>query len=98
MKKFTVKDFIAYNNPCFSCGRHIKFQIGFMNLETHSDISYLKPFVDKDYVQVDLKIAYPKNPNYLKLWIDPKTNRTFTTSPSGLKTYLDSHKLFLSST
>lgn len=95
MKKFTVKDFIAYNNPCFSCGRQIKFQIGFMDLDSRSDQSYLRPTVTKDYVEIDLRITYM---NSLKLWIDHKTNKMFTSSPTALTKYLENHKLFLAST
>jgi len=95
MKKFTVKDFIAYNNPCFSCGHQIKFQFGFMNLDTRSDASYLpKPIVNKDYIEVDLRISYSDS---LKLWIEHKTNKFFASSPSAFKDYLNNHKLFLAS-
>src|SRR5579885_1964951 len=95
MKKFTVKDFIAYNNPCFSCGEQIKFQIGFMDLEARRDMSYLRPTVTQEYTQVDLRITYS---NSLSLKIDHKTNRLTCANMTALEKYLAGHKLFLAST
>lgn len=97
MRKFTVKDFIAYNNPCFSCGNSINFRIGFLDLETGADASYLRPVVGPNYTEVDLIIKYSTN-EALKLCIFHKTNKILTNSNQGLTKYLSSHKLFLSST
>ena len=97
MRKFTVKDFIAYNNPCFSCGSQINFRIGFLDLETKADISYLRPTVTSNYTEVDLIIKYA-NTEALKLYIFHKTNKILTNSSQGLTKYLSSRKLFLSST
>lgn len=97
MRKFTVKDFIAYNNPCFSCGNPINFRIGFVDLETKSDASYLRPVVGPNYTEIDLIIKYSTQ-EALKLRIFHKTNKILTNSNQGLTKYLSSHKLFLSST
>lgn len=97
MRKFTVKDFIAYNNPCFSCSNPINFRIGFLDLETKADISYLRPVVTPTYTEVDLIIKYA-NTDALKLYIFHKTNKILTNSQQGLTKYLSSRKLFLSST
>lgn len=97
MKKFTVKDFIAYNNPCFSCGNQINFRIGFLDLETKADISYLRPVVTPNYTEIDLIIKYA-NQDALKLYVFHKTNKILTNSNQGLTKYLSSRKLFLSST
>ena len=94
MRKFTVKDFIAYNNPCFSCGRPVNFRIGFFDLETKADNSYLRPTVTLNYTEIDLKISYRDS---LKLYIFHKTNKILTDSNQGLTKYLSSRKLFLSS-
>jgi hypothetical protein len=94
MKKFTVKDFIAYNNPCFSCNRPINFRIGFVDLETKTDTSYLRPTVTPNYTEIDLRITYDDS---LKLFIFHKTNKILTNSNQGLTKYLGSRKLFLSS-
>ena len=95
MRKFTVKDFIAYNNPCFSCDNQINFKIGFLDLETKADISYLRPTVTPQYTEIDLVITYS---DALKLYIFHKTNKILTNSQQGLTRYLSSHKLFLHST
>jgi hypothetical protein len=99
MKRFTVKDFIAYNNPCFSCGNKINFKIGFLtNEEDRNDpslLSYLRPTVNNDYTQIDLVLTYSDS---LKLYVFHRTNKIFTNSPKGLTNYLAEHKLFLQST
>jgi hypothetical protein len=95
MKKFTVKDFIAYNNPCFSCGNKINFQIGFLDLETNNTPSYLRPTITPNYTEIDLLITYS---NFLKLYILHKTNKILTNNSQDLTKYLSRHKLFLSST
>ncbi len=98
MKKFTVKDFIAYNNPCFSCDNAINFRIGFVDLETNqSTSSYLRPTVTSLYTEIDLRIKY-SNQEALKLYVFHKTNKILTNSNQGLTNYLSSHKLFLTST
>ena len=96
MRKFTVKDFITYNNPCFSCGNQINFRIGFLDLETKADISYLRPVVGPQYTEIDLVIKYA-NQDALKLYIFHKTNKILTNSQQGLTKYLNSRKLFLAS-
>jgi len=97
MRKFTVKDFIVYNNPCFSCNSQINFRIGFLDLETKADISYLRPVVAPTYTEIDSIIKYA-NTDALKLYIFHKTNKILTNSQQGLTKYLSSRKLFLSST
>lgn len=101
MKKFTVKDFIEYNGPCFSCGGQINFKIGFVDLDakqtpTMADASYLRPLVTTNHTEVDLIIKY-SNQEALKLQILHKTNKIFTNNSQGLTKYLSRHKLFLSS-
>lgn len=97
MKKFTVKDFIAYNNPCFGCGKNINFKIGFYsnNEMGKAWASYLRPSVLANYTEIDLKITYS---DAVKLYIFHKTNKILTNNQAGLTKYLTEHKLFLSST
>lgn len=94
MKKFTVADFIAYNNPCFSCDNQINFKIGFLDLESRADVSYLRPTVTPNYTEIDLVITYS---DALKLYIFHKTNKILTNNQQGLTRYLSGHKLFLHS-
>ena len=99
MKKFTVKDFITCNNPCFACGKKINFQIGYCRVETgelassgHQLASYLRPIVLANYTEVDLKITYI---DAIKLYIFHKDNKILSNNQGGLANYLSNHKLFL---
>jgi hypothetical protein len=99
MKKFTVRDCIAYNNPCFSCGNAINFTIGAIRSMESTMIdggvlSHLRPTVKQDHTEVDLIITYS---DAVKLIIFHKTNKIQTNNAEGLTKYLASHKLFLSS-
>lgn len=92
MRKFTVKDFITYNNPCFSCNHKINFKIGFVDLERDGNISFIRPVVGPDYTEVELEIKYN---HILKLYIFHKNNKIRFTSSEHLLKYLKNHKLFL---
>jgi hypothetical protein len=84
MKSFTVKDFIAYNNPCFSCGEHINIRF-----RTVSKISYvaglIKPLIKIDSTTVDLVTKYR---NILQLQINNKTNKILSNDIRSLKEFL----------
>ena len=97
MKKLTVKDFITYNNPCFSCGKKITFKVGFYNTDEMGPVhsSFLRPVVMANYTEIDLKITYI---DAVKLYIFHKDNKILSNNQSGLTKYLNEHKLFLSST
>lgn len=93
MKHFTVKDFIAYNNPCFSCAQKVSITIGVSEAGVDG-WAYLKPLITVDHTSIDLKITYTKT---LKLIVNHTTNK-FTTSDSGeLSSYLSTHRVFLRS-
>lgn len=94
MKKFTVKDFITYNNPCFSCGNKISFRIGSIATVSASDVIYLRPNVTLDRTEVDLKISYTQT---LQLWTFHKSNKILSSDIEGLTNYLTDHKLVLNS-
>lgn len=97
MKRFTVKDFITYNNPCFSCGNPINFRIGFTDKDNPQQmVSYLRPTVTGLYTEIELKIKYA-HAEALKLLIFHKTNKILTNSNPALTEYLSRHKLFLTS-
>jgi hypothetical protein len=99
MKQFTVKDFITYNAPCFSCGESIILEFGSVELINNGKVSgqspvFLKPIVSKDRTEISLKISYVGS---LQLWIFHKSNKFLTTNFTGLSEYLNTHKLFLRS-
>lgn len=92
MDKFTVKDFIVHNNPCFSCGEHIFIKIGVSN--SADSKSYLRPNIDANVIDVVLKENYS---NTLKLQILTKSNKIVCSNEQRLVNYLFDHKLWLHS-
>lgn len=100
MKKFTVKDFILYNAPCFSCKEPVAISI--ISARTNDNVgvdgaaspSQLRVTVTKENLEVDLKINYDQ---ILKLFVNLVTNKIITTNFSGLTDYLKEHKLSLRS-
>jgi hypothetical protein len=95
MKKFTVKDFITYNGPCFSCGSRVNVKIGVIKVDVADfNIALLNPVITTNSIDIDLKINYNSS---LKLSIFSKTNKFSTSSMKGLTEYLNGHKLFLRS-
>jgi len=89
MKLFTVKDFIAYNAPCFSCG-------GKITLKGTADRGFdtLRPTVERDQTILDLKTMYHYN---LQLRINHKTNRVISNDIRGCAEYLQTKKIYLRS-
>lgn len=56
----TVKDFIDYNNPCFSCGSKIIFNLSILNHKTNiPTIIYASP--EKSGIKFPFKIGYNDN-------------------------------------
>jgi hypothetical protein len=86
MKKFTVRDFITYNNPCFSCGESVRIEV--------SGPGYLEPNINPEMMEVDLRVNYY---NALRLSIRHKDNRILTNDKQMLIEYLDNHELVLDS-
>lgn len=93
MKHFTVKDFIAYNNPCFSCNESVSITFGVAESGVDG-WAYLKPLITVGYTSIDLKITYTKT---LKLVINHTTNKFTTSDLRELSNYLSTHKVFLRS-
>ena len=96
MKKFTVKDFIAYNNPCFSCGSQISFSIDSYSKESQTIVT-LRPLVNPDNTFVQLEVRYRSRTDGVDLTIFHKTNKFITNNLYSLTNYLDEHKLFMRS-
>lgn len=66
----TTKDFISYNNPCFSCKSKINFELCILNKDT-TVVSKIQPVPHKNSVKFPLIIGYS---NSLDLIIDPLSN------------------------
>lgn len=98
MRKFTVKDFILYDSPCFSCGKPILFKLcsktNASNNHILGDEIYHTPIISGSSLEVDVAIRYVGS---VKLKIDCKTNKFNVTNAAGLTKYLADHKLFLDS-
>lgn len=93
MKQFTVKDFISYNNPCFSCGENIHFAIGYKQDDMDGS-TLLRPTVKPEFTVVDLQTTYRDS---LQLWIFHTTNKIRASNPKELEKFLSKSQLFLSS-
>ncbi len=98
MRKFTVKDFILYNSPCFNCGKPILFKIGYLEDKSHVHQlgygNYITPIISGSELEIPLHIRYEGSVN---LKIDCKTNKFYTQSLRHLTKYLDEHILVLDS-
>lgn len=97
MKKFTIKDFIAYNNPCLNCNESISLTFsgsGYRDITESSPISIfsLRPFVSSKYTEVNLSVTYN---NLLKVIIDHKTNSFSSNNIEALKSYMELHRIYL---
>lgn len=84
MKPFTVKDFVTYNNPCFSCGENIIFTFG----------EAINPVIDGKECKVELITSYSDS---LSLIINLNTNSFHTTNTKVFKKYLKTKNIFLKS-
>ena len=91
MDKFTLKDFIERNNPCFSCGKNISIE-----LFSIDRISNLKNEVNliamHDHLKSDLEIKYKF---ILKIKIFYKNNKIIYSNLKALTEYLKRYRLYL---
>jgi hypothetical protein len=91
MKKFTVKDFIFYNGPCFSCGNKIVVKL--ISVENGS-FRDLPQSIKDGTLDVTLKIKYSFS---LTLKINIQNNKYQTSDFEKLSTYLGIRDLIFSS-
>lgn len=89
MKLFTVKDFIAHNAPCFSCGGKIT-----LRGTAGNGFDTLKPTIEKDHTILDLKTMYHYN---LQLRINHRTNQVLSNDIGGCAEYLRQKQIYLRS-
>lgn len=92
MKKFTVKDFVIYNNPCFNCGRPMNFHL---YSSSRSDRPTKPPTFNKKIdtfmvnnnqtIEVVLKRLYSKS---LVMYVDIKTNKFSINDEEEFRNYL----------
>jgi hypothetical protein len=95
MNKMTVKDFIIYNSPCFSCGNTISLKLV---VKRKGDRNKLSPsesigfVINKDVVEIKLTVSYSFQ---LKLNIQYKTNKFITNNTEKFQDYMDKHDCHL---
>ena len=91
MKKFTIKDFILYNGPCFSCGKKITIQM--VNIPVkHLGNSGTTLTINKNIIEVKLKIKYSFSLD-LQLFIN--NNKFEVSDMEKFITYLGVKDLYL---
>lgn len=89
MKQFTVKDFILYNNPCFSCGERIILDVVATHL-VQVNPAVLRPLVTPDLITIPLKVTYGQT---LQLKIQTQTNKLEFEDNKAMADYIYSHRL-----
>jgi len=92
MKKFTVKDFIAYNSPCFSCGEKINFKFKIEFGKEFRQQNFLRVLVGPNSCLTNLRLNYSST---LQLEIFHETNKILTNNLPELKSYLNNNDLYL---
>lgn len=93
--KFTVKDFILYNGPCFSCGNKINVTLTCLNnILSGSFTRVNSQKLEKGVLEASLRIKYSHN---LTLKIFTYNNKFIVSDQNGLNKYLNEYKLFLRS-
>lgn len=96
MEKFTLKDFIAYNNPCFSCKENIKLRVvsTIINDNDIFAVANLRPHVFPEYTSIDLDIKYNKT---LQMCVWHKSNKITCSDLTALKEFVKNRLLYLKS-
>jgi len=90
MKKYTVKDFLKLNSPCYGCGEKIKITVG-VDSEGLSRVNLNLTIAPAGYT-IPLSITYNNN---LKLIIDPKTNKYLSSNIQYFVEYIKNRKICL---
>lgn len=93
MKFFTIKDFISYNNPCFSCNNQKILKIVSSPIKENivGGGVLLNPTISSTFLEVDLKITYLYS---LKLKISHTSNKIIISNIDDLTKYLEQHTLY----
>lgn len=89
MKKFTVKDFIFYNGPCFSCGNKVSIKL--MSSDNGESGKDLQQTFKDGAIEATLKIKYSFS---LTLKIFLQNNKYQTSDTDKLIAYLGIRDLY----
>ncbi len=93
MKNFTVKDFILYNGPCFSCGKKVTINVLSNNPESNQ-FQKLPQFLKNNIIDVTLRIKYSHS---LNLQISISDNKFKVSNMEEFISYLGCRELYISS-
>jgi hypothetical protein len=91
VKKFTLKDFIFYNGPCFSCGNKVVIKLV---CEENNSFKDLPIILQDNYLEITLKLKYSST-LILKLFIND--NKYQVSDFDKLTTYLNSKNIYFTS-
>jgi len=92
MKYFTIKDFMLYNGPCFSCGKKIALSIHQLNHKYKKIPSYVSGnIISVSLFPIELKINISNN-SYTTIW---GGNNIHTYDPNYFNSFLKDNSLFL---
>jgi hypothetical protein len=95
VKSYTLKEFIAYNNPCFSCGEKISITFTVLDEANGMVENVIRPNVSLNSTQIILKLSY-KDP--LDIVIENKTNKLTTSNYNKFKKYIETRSIYIIST
>lgn len=90
-KKFSIEDFIRYNNPCVSCGDKISLYFE-TKKKSERNTASLSPILDTEYLLLEPKIKYNLKDS-LRLIIFYKTNKINTNHWGLLTQYISEHTI-----
>jgi len=91
MKRFTVKDFMLYNGPCFSCGEKTTAKICCLE---NNEIRNIQQVINHGVLDATLKITYSFT---LALRIYIETNKFIVSDQKKFSTYLETKNLVFTS-
>lgn len=92
MKKFTVKDFLKLNSPCYGCGKDINVRVGIDIKNSHAPPVFLAMSVASAKYSVPLVITYHDS---LKLSIEPRTNKFIVSNAEKFASFIKGRNIFL---
>jgi len=96
MKSFTVKDFILYNGPCFSCGSKISIDVSSSEIDSNNSNpnKKLENFIENNILDITLRVKYSYN---LHLQISIKDNTFKVSDIDKFMDYLTHNKIYITS-
>jgi len=93
--KLTLKDFILYNSPCFSCGNNTQLEFFLIDRGGPTPLNVaLKTNILGSHIEVIVKVTYKSS---LSITIDPKHNSWVSNNATMLHQLLSQYGLYVTS-